>query len=80
MSSFQLGVIGALFLSVASSVSIVICNKALMSKLGFPFGNYSIDPSFLHSIPSIRYIMVLLGVSVKCFTYIRTKPFFPYTI
>lgn len=34
---FQLGVIGALFLSVASSVSIVICNKALMSNLGFPF-------------------------------------------
>ncbi|XP_010542588.1 PREDICTED: uncharacterized membrane protein At1g06890 [Tarenaya hassleriana] len=37
MKSFQLGVIGALFLSVASSVSIVICNKALMSNLGFPF-------------------------------------------
>ncbi|KAF3955963.1 hypothetical protein CMV_018882 [Castanea mollissima] len=37
MSSFQLGVVGALFLSVASSVSIVICNKALMSNLGFPF-------------------------------------------
>ncbi|KAJ6395342.1 hypothetical protein OIU77_020576 [Salix suchowensis] len=37
MPSFQLGVIGALFLSVASSVSIVICNKALMSNLGFPF-------------------------------------------
>ncbi|KAB1226234.1 hypothetical protein CJ030_MR1G023607 [Morella rubra] len=37
MSTFQLGVIGALFLSVASSVSIVICNKALMSFLGFPF-------------------------------------------
>ncbi|PIN07662.1 Glucose-6-phosphate/phosphate and phosphoenolpyruvate/phosphate antiporter [Handroanthus impetiginosus] len=36
-SSFQLGVIGALFLSVASSVSIVICNKALMSNLGFKF-------------------------------------------
>ncbi|XP_043701225.1 UDP-xylose transporter 1-like [Telopea speciosissima] len=34
---FQLGVAGALALSVASSVSIVICNKALMSNLGFPF-------------------------------------------
>ncbi|XP_043703746.1 UDP-xylose transporter 1-like [Telopea speciosissima] len=34
---FQLGVIGALSLSVASSVSIVICNKALMSHLGFQF-------------------------------------------
>ncbi|VVA90433.1 unnamed protein product [Arabis nemorensis] len=32
-----MGVIGALFLSVASSVSIVICNKALMTNLGFPF-------------------------------------------
>ncbi|KAI5666285.1 hypothetical protein M9H77_16138 [Catharanthus roseus] len=37
MSGFQLGVVGALFLSVASSVSIVIVNKALMSNLGFPF-------------------------------------------
>lgn len=33
----QVGVVGALFLSVASSVSIVICNKALMTNLGFPF-------------------------------------------
>ncbi|XP_019453950.1 PREDICTED: uncharacterized membrane protein At1g06890-like isoform X1 [Lupinus angustifolius] len=37
MPSIQVGVISALFLSVASSVSIVICNKALMSNLGFPF-------------------------------------------
>ncbi|CAN1253161.1 UDP-xylose transporter 1 [Linum perenne] len=37
MGGISLGVIGALFLSVASSVSIVICNKALMSNLGFPF-------------------------------------------
>ncbi|KAH7691161.1 solute carrier family 35 member E3 protein [Dioscorea alata] len=36
-SSFQLGVIGSLALSVASSVAIVICNKALISSLGFPF-------------------------------------------
>ncbi|KAG6500300.1 hypothetical protein ZIOFF_040143 [Zingiber officinale] len=36
-SGFQLGVVGSLTLSVASSVSIVICNKALMSTLGFPF-------------------------------------------
>ncbi|KAJ8616037.1 hypothetical protein MRB53_035409 [Persea americana] len=34
---FQLGVIGALVLSVASSVAIVICNKALISTLEFPF-------------------------------------------
>ncbi|KAF6167843.1 hypothetical protein GIB67_027621 [Kingdonia uniflora] len=36
-SGIQLGVIGALALSVTSSVAIVICNKALMSNLGFPF-------------------------------------------
>lgn len=41
-TGMQLGVIGALFLSVASSVSIVICNKALMSNLGFPFGTNNI--------------------------------------
>ena len=35
---FQLGTVGALSLSVVSSVSIVICNKALMSALGFIFG------------------------------------------
>lgn len=34
---FQLGTIGALCLSVVSSVSIVICNKALISTLGFTF-------------------------------------------
>lgn len=33
----QGGVIGALALSVASSVAIVICNKALISTLDFPF-------------------------------------------
>ncbi|CAM0945159.1 unnamed protein product [Alopecurus aequalis] len=36
-AGFQLGVIGSLSLSVASSVAIVICNKALISTLGFPF-------------------------------------------
>jgi solute carrier family 35, member E3 len=35
---FQLGTVGALSLSVVSSVSIVICNKALMSSLRFNFG------------------------------------------
>lgn len=37
---FQLGTIGALSLSVVSSVSIVICNKALISTLGFMFGEF----------------------------------------
>ena len=40
-AGFQLGVIGSLTLSVASSVAIVICNKALISTLGFPFGKAS---------------------------------------
>ena len=39
-AGLQLGVIGSLALSVASSVAIVICNKALISTLGFPFGQY----------------------------------------
>lgn len=39
---FQLGTIGALSLSVVSSVSIVICNKALMSSLGFRFGELNV--------------------------------------
>ncbi|KAL5709890.1 UDP-xylose transporter 3 [Ranunculus cassubicifolius] len=34
---FQLGTVGALSLSVVSSVSIVICNKALITTLGFHF-------------------------------------------
>lgn len=36
-TGFQLGTVGALGLSVISSVSIVICNKALISTLGFNF-------------------------------------------
>ncbi|GJN27018.1 hypothetical protein PR202_gb14994 [Eleusine coracana subsp. coracana] len=36
-AGFQVGVISSLALSVASSVAIVICNKALISTLGFPF-------------------------------------------
>eukprot|EP00252_Welwitschia_mirabilis_P020310 TRINITY_DN4948_c0_g1_i3.p1 TRINITY_DN4948_c0_g1~~TRINITY_DN4948_c0_g1_i3.p1 ORF type:complete len:353 (-),score=40.19 TRINITY_DN4948_c0_g1_i3:219-1277(-) len=36
-AGFQLGTVGALSLSVISSVSIVICNKALISTLGFNF-------------------------------------------
>ncbi|KAG6436800.1 hypothetical protein SASPL_101702 [Salvia splendens] len=36
-NKFQLGTIGALSFSVVSSVSIVICNKALISTPGFTF-------------------------------------------
>lgn len=35
-----MGVTGALGLSVTSSVAIVICNKYLISNLGFLFGQY----------------------------------------
>lgn len=43
----QLGTVGALSLSVVSSVSIVICNKALISSLGFTFGERSDDSFWL---------------------------------
>lgn len=37
-SGSRMGVVGALSLSVTSSVAIVICNKYLISTLGFFFG------------------------------------------
>ncbi|KAG6417898.1 hypothetical protein SASPL_120095 [Salvia splendens] len=54
MSGFQLGVMGALFLSVASSVSIVICNKALMSNLGFQFGKCVVASSIYMNTSILR--------------------------
>lgn len=47
-AGFQLGVIGSLTISVASSVAIVICNKALISTLGFPFGSYLSSAVYKH--------------------------------
>lgn len=61
LTGYQLGVIGALFLSVASSVSIVIVNKALMSNLGFPFGKISISPFVVTSISSNHQSPLLNG-------------------
>lgn len=52
---FQLSTIGALSLSVVSSVSIVICNKALISTLGFTFGKWW---SFSTEIYNIRLLFV----------------------
>lgn len=43
MGDSKIGTVGALSLSVVSSVSIVICNKALISTLGFTFGENSRD-------------------------------------
>ncbi|KAG6509554.1 hypothetical protein ZIOFF_027547 [Zingiber officinale] len=55
-AGFQLGTVGALSLSVVSSVSIVICNKALMSSLGFKFD----DKTSNHSL------YCLLGDGLFC--------------
>ena len=52
---FQLGTIGALSLSVVSSVSIVICNKALISTLGFTFGKpFSTLPLLIYTCDYTR--------------------------
>ncbi len=51
---FQLGTVGALTLSVVSSVSIVICNKALMSSLGFHFGKFKV---FLFLLSQPRFLL-----------------------
>lgn len=68
MKSMQMGVIGALFLSVASSVSIVICNKALMTNLGFPFGNYYFPLYYFVTIYVVRSLsktrLFVLGLIV----------------
>ena len=55
----QVGVVGALFLSVASSVSIVICNKALMSNLGFPFGTFSFSLFVTSKLLSFKLLFIL---------------------
>jgi uncharacterized membrane protein required for colicin V production len=49
-SGRQLGTVGALCLSVISSVAIVICNKALISNLGFSFGAILLTLSVLSLI------------------------------
>ncbi|PPR81141.1 hypothetical protein GOBAR_AA39569 [Gossypium barbadense] len=62
---FQLGTIGALSLSVVSSVSIVICNKALISTLGFTFALWM--KLFEHKPFDARAVMgfgILNGISI----------------
>ena len=68
MKSMQMGVIGALFLSVASSVSIVICNKALMTNLGFPFGilPFINMDQLNHSINVTTYVVNIIFILI-CF-------------
>lgn len=54
------GTVGALSLSVISSVAIVICNKALISTLGFCFGSVAVLPvpssSLLASVASFSFL------------------------
>lgn len=71
MTGFQLGVFGALFLSVASSVSIVICNKALMSNLGFPFGNQYFSFVFSTDLFSFNYYTLISFLNFY-YTFILT--------
>lgn len=56
---FQLGTVGALTLSVVSSVSIVICNKALMSSLHFIFGNFPFGLLQIHALIFLLLICIL---------------------
>lgn len=69
---FQLGTIGALSLSVVSSVSIVICNKALMSSLGFRFATTLTSWHLLVTFCSLH-----VALWMKLFEH---KPFDPRTV
>ncbi|KAF5446583.1 hypothetical protein F2P56_032201 [Juglans regia] len=69
---FQLGTIGALSLSVVSSVSIVICNKALISTLGFTFATTLTSWHLLVTFCSLH-----VALWMKLFEH---KPFDPRTV
>lgn len=60
---FQLGTVGALTLSVVSSVSIVVCNKALMSTLHFIFGMLTEIPNGCYLIWLSSYLYFVYFVS-----------------
>jgi len=68
---YQLGTIGALSLSVVSSVSIVICNKTLMSSLHFIFGKFIKDLVLCKLIEITNYLYVyVLGDYYSVFVFI----------
>lgn len=69
---FQLGTIGALSLSVVSSVSIVICNKALISTLGFHFATCLTSWHLLVTFCSLH-----VALKIKLFEH---KPFDSRTV
>ncbi|VFQ80478.1 unnamed protein product [Cuscuta campestris] len=64
---FQLGTIGALSLSVISSVSIVICNKALMSTLRFKFATTLTSWHLLVTFCSLHVALLLKLFEHKSF-------------
>ncbi|XP_006643793.1 UDP-xylose transporter 3 [Oryza brachyantha] len=69
---FQLGTVGALSLSVVSSVSIVICNKALMSSLGFTFAT---------TLTSWHLLVTFCSLHVAlCMKLFEHKPFDSRTV
>jgi len=69
---FQLGTVGALSLSVVSSVSIVICNKALMSALGFIFAT---------TLTSWHLLVTFCSLHVAlCLKFFEHKPFDARTV
>ncbi|KAF0920337.1 hypothetical protein E2562_034804 [Oryza meyeriana var. granulata] len=69
---FQLGTVGALSLSVVSSVSIVICNKALMSSLGFTFAT---------TLTSWHLLVTFCSLHVAlCMKLFEHKPFDARTV
>lgn len=69
---FQLGTVGALSLSVVSSVSIVICNKALISSLGFSFATTLTSWHLLVTFCSLHFALWM-----KLFEH---KPFDPRAV
>ncbi|KAG6519782.1 hypothetical protein ZIOFF_023290 [Zingiber officinale] len=72
-AGFQLGTVGALSLSVVSSVSIVICNKALMSSLGFQF---ACDMTVATTLTSWHLLVTFCSLHVAlCMKLFEHKPF-----
>ncbi|XP_042474538.1 UDP-xylose transporter 3-like isoform X2 [Zingiber officinale] len=67
LGGFQLGTVGALSLSVVSSVSIVICNKALMSSLGFIFATTLTSWHLLVTFCSLHVALLLKLFEHKAF-------------
>lgn len=62
VQKFQLGTVGALSLSVVSSVSIVICNKALISTLGFTFGEWNSIRSIIRNLALCYLYIIWCGI------------------